>query len=380
MNIGFDAANILGHGGIKTYARELIRGLAVEYPDDIFVLLTTFSASKKSKLEKLFGHLPNVTIRKAIPHRNMLGDGLFCVTKFLSGILWWLSSRSLDIVHLTDPFGSVVLPGKFVATVHDIFPITLDEFKGSELRCFYLRRTPGILEKARSVITPSAYVQKSLQDYFPESGCPVIPIPDAASDEFHPRGRDGEMLKRYGLDKRPYFLFVGRVDSRKNIPGTMKAYLGLPDKVRSKIDLALVLSGYPHDIDSFRNDYGHLLEGKGIVYLRDVPQEDLYNLYSSAFAFLFPTLDEGFGLPVLEAMQSGCPVIASDLSCIPEIAGEAAILVDPRNTTALKKSMVLLAESPVKREEYMRRGLERSSDFSWARAARETMAVYRSVI
>ncbi|MCD4701593.1 MAG: hypothetical protein K8S24_07025 [Candidatus Aegiribacteria sp.] len=126
MNIGFDATNILGHGGIKTYARELIRGLAEQYPDDSFILLTTFSASKKRKLEKLFGHLPNVTIRKAIPHRSMLGNGFSCITEFLSSILWWLSSRSLDIVHLTDPFGSVVLPGKFVATVHDIFPITLD--------------------------------------------------------------------------------------------------------------------------------------------------------------------------------------------------------------------------------------------------------------
>ncbi|MCD4701594.1 MAG: glycosyltransferase family 4 protein [Candidatus Aegiribacteria sp.] len=188
------------------------------------------------------------------------------------------------------------------------------------------------------------------------------------------------MLKRYGLDKRPYFLFVGRVDSRKNIPGTMKAYMGLPDEVRSKIDLALVLSGYPHDIDSFMDDYQNLLKGKGIVYIRDVPQEDLYNLYSSALAFVFPTLDEGFGLTVLEAMQSGCPVIASNLSCIPEIAGNAAVLVDPRNTTALSESMKLLIESPGKRDKYMRSGLERSSDFSWARTARETMAVYRSVI
>ena len=160
----------------------------------------------------------------------------------------------------------------------------------------------------------------------------------------------------------------------------MKAYMGLPDEVRSKIDLVLVLSGYPHDIDRFMDDYQNLLKGKGIVYLRDVPQEDLYNLYSSALAFVFPTLDEGFGLPVLEAMQSGCPVVASDLSCIPEIAGKAVILVDPRNTTAMKKSMILLAESPGKREEYMRKGLERASCFSWERAARETMEVYRSVV
>jgi len=380
MNIGFDATNILGHGGIKTYARELVRGLAEQYPDDSFILLTTFSGSKKRKLEELFENHPNIIVRKAVPHRNMLGDGLFCITKFLSDILWRLSFRSLDIVHLTDPFGSVVLPRKFVATVHDIFPITLNEFKGSELRRFYLSRTPEILKKAKAVITPSAYVKKSLNEYFPESGCPAIPVPEGASDEFHPRGRNGVILKRYGLDRHPYFLFVGRVDPRKNIPRLIDAYLELPEEIRSKNLLALVLSGRPQDLEEFRKRYGHLLEGKGIVYIRDVPQEDLYNLYSSALAFVFPTLDEGFGLPVLEAMQSGCPVVASDLSCIPEIAGKAAILVDPRNTTALKKSMILLAESPEKREEYMRKGLERASCFSWERAARETMEVYRSVV
>ncbi|MCK4807761.1 MAG: glycosyltransferase family 4 protein, partial [Candidatus Aegiribacteria sp.] len=366
MDIGFDATNILGHGGIKTYARELIRGLAEQYPDDSFILLTTFSGSKKRKLEEIFGDLPNITVRKSVPHRNMLGDGLFCVTKFLSGILWRLSSRSLDIVHLTDPFGSVVLPRKFVATVHDIFPITLDEFKGSGLRCFYLSRTPEILEKARAVITPSDYVQKSLQEYFPESRCPIVPVSEAASDGFHPRGRNGEILKRCGLDKHPYYLFVGRVDPRKNIPRLIDAYLELPEGIRSKNLLALVLSGRPPDIEGFRNRHCHLLEGKGIVYLRDVPQKDLYNLYSSALAFVFPTLDEGFGLPVLEAMQSGCPVIASDLSCIPEIAGDAAILVDPCDISALSKSMKLLDESPGKRKEYIGRSLERAACFSWA--------------
>ena len=380
MNIGFDATNILGHGGIKTYARELIRGLAQEYSDDSFILLSTFSGSKKRKLEELYKNLPNVTVRKAVPHRNMLGDGLSGITKYLSGILWRLSSRRLDVVHLTDPFGSPVLPRKFVATVHDIFPITLNEFKGSELRRFYLNRTPDILNKARAIITPSVYVQKSLQEYFPESACPVVPVPEAASDEFHPRSRNGEILERYGLDEKPYFIFVGRVDPRKNIPRLIEAYMELPEGISSNNLLALVLSGRPPDIEEFQNRYGRFLTGKGIVYLRDVPQKDLYDLYSSALAFVFPTLDEGFGLPVLEAMQSGCPVIASDLSCIPEISGEAAILIDPLNTTALKESMQLLTESPEKREEYMRRGLERASCFSWARAAGETMEVYRSVI
>jgi len=378
MRIGFDATNILGHGGIKTYARELIRGLAEEYIDDTFVLLTTFSGSKKRALERLFADLPNVTVHKALPHRNMLGNGLSFITKYLSSIFWWLFSRDLDTVHLTDPFGVPVLPKKFVATINDIFPLALDESSG--LKNFYLKRTPEILEKASAVITPSIYIKDMLADYYPESDRSIKPIPDAASDEFHPRSRSIDILNRYGLDEKSYFLFVGRVDARKNIPGIITAYLELPEGIRSSTCLALVLSGRPPDIDDFMKHFAHLLEGNGIIYLRDVPPRDLFGLYSSALGFVFPTLDEGFGLPVLEAMQSGCPVISSNLSCIPEIAGNAAILVDPLDTSEISLSMRLLAESPRKRDELSKKGLQQSRLYSWRRTAMETMEIYRSVV
>ncbi len=379
MNIGFDATNILGHGGIKTYTRELITALSREYTADIFTLLTTFSSSKKKKLDSIFNDYPNVTIRRAVPHRNMLGDGLSCITRMLSSILWRLSTRSLDVVHLTDPYGTVVLPRKFVATIHDIFPLTLKEFSTSDLRRFYLRRTPLILSRAEAVITPSVYVEKSLRVRFPESACSIIPIPEAASDMYKPREGNREILSGYGLTDNKYFLFVGRIDPRKNIPGLIDAYLELPPEIRSDNLLALVLSGRPPDIEEFRNRYEHLLEGKGIVYLRDVPQEDLYSLYSCAVAFVFPTLDEGFGLPVLEAMKSGSPVITSDLSCIPEITADAAMLINPRDTDELAETMKLAAQSLDLREEYIRKGLARAAEFSWTRTARDTMAVYRSV-
>jgi glycosyltransferase involved in cell wall biosynthesis len=380
VKIGFDATNILGLGGIKTYARELIRGLAGEYPDDSFILLSTFSASKKKKLEKLFGGLQNVSVRRAVPHRTMLGNKLFFITRFISWILWRFSIRRLDIVHLTDPFGAVDLPRRFVATIHDIFPLTLDEFGDSDLRSYYRRRTPEILKRAEAVITPSAYVKNSLIDRFPDCKCPIIPIFEAASDDFHPRMNECETLEKYGLSEDQFFLFVGRVDPRKNIPRLIEAYMALPEEMRSANPLALVISGRPPDIEEFRNSFGHLFEGEGPVFLRDVPQEDLYSLYSSALAFVFPTLDEGFGLPVLEAMKSGRPVITSNLSCIPEVTGNAAVLLNPLDTNALSSSMRMMAESPGDRDDYRNRGLERSAEFSWARAARETMAVYRSAV
>jgi len=380
MKVGFDATNILGHGGIKTYARELIKGLAGEFENDSFILLSTFSGSKKKKLEKLFSDLPNVSIRRAVPHRTMLGKGLFFITRFLSIILWRIHSRRVDLVHLTDPFGAVVLPRKFVATVHDIFPLTLDKFGDSDLNRFYARRTPEILKRARSVITPSSYVKDSLIRHFQDFDCPIVPVFEAASDEFHPRNSPGDTLRKYGLAEGAFFLFVGRVDPRKNIPFIIDSYMRLPKEIRSTKQLVLVLSGRPPDLEDFTYRFGHMFEGKGLVYLRDVPAEDLYNLYSSALAFVFPTLDEGFGLPVLEAMKCGCPVITSNLSCIPEIAGDAAVLIDPMDPSELSSSMKAMAESSEERAAFRSRGLSRVAEFSWSRAARETMAVYRSAI
>ena len=380
MKIGFDATNILGHGGIKTYARELIRALAEEYAEDTFVLLSTFSGSKKKKLDKLFYDLPNVTIRKAVPHRTMLGEGLFFVATLLSRILWKLFTRNLDIVHLTDPYGAVVLPGKFVATVHDIFPLTLDEFSDSGLNSFYRKRTPEILKRASAVVTPSTYVKDSLIEHFPDSACPIFPVFEAASDEFHPRRTESAIIGQYGLSDNRYFLFVGRVDPRKNIPLLLEAFMDLPEDMRLSNPLVIVISGRPPDIEEFRNRFSHLFEDRGIVYLRDVPQEEIYALYSSALAFVFPTLDEGFGLPVLEAMKSGCPVITSNLSCIPEVTGKAAVLIDPMDSSTLSDSMKMMLESPGYRDDYKKRGLMRAAEFSWKRAARETMAVYRSAV
>jgi len=380
MNVGFDATNILGHGGIKTYARELIKGLALEYPSDNFNLLTTFSSSKKKKLMELFSDYPNVNVLRALPHRNMLGDRLSCITEFLSTVMWSLSGRNLDMIHLTDAFGILSLPSIFVATVHDVFPLTRDEYSNSDLRSYYLRRTPETLRQALAVITPSTHVMESLNECYPGHNCPVIPIPEAASDDFRPRNPNLDMLKRLKLADTSYFLFVGRIDTRKNISGLIEAFLELPHEVRSKTSLALVLSGYPDDIRNFRSEYKNVLEGKGIVFLRDVPSEDLYSLYSSALAFVFPTFDEGFGLPVIEAMRSGCPVIASNISCIPEIAGDSAVLVDPRNSQELSSAMKTMAESPDMRERFRKLGLDRAELYSWRRTARETMKVYRSVL
>lgn len=368
MRIGFDATNILGYGGIKTYARELVRGLAQQYPEDTFHLLSTFSSARRDKLLRVFQGMPNVRVTASLPHIRMLGEPMRPLTGALTSLMWMRVSRRVDLVHLTDPYGTAALPRRFVSTVHDLFPLTRNEYCGSVLERFYRKRTPLILDRSTAVITPSNYVKDQVLELYPDIPAPVTVIPEAASGEFRP-GSGSEELP---FSLRPggrFFLFVGRDDPRKNLPRIVEAYRKLPGGLRAECSLVMVTGGKP--LDTAVNE-------DGLIFLRDRSAADLRRLYSSALAFLFPSLDEGFGLPVIEAMSSGCPVITSNRSCLPETAAGAAVLVDPEDTAGISNAMRNLASSPRLRDEYIARGLERAAEFSWERTAMETMKVYRS--
>jgi alpha-1,3-rhamnosyl/mannosyltransferase len=380
MQVGFDATNILGHGGIKTYARELLKGLAGEFPSDSFQLLTTFNSSKVDRIRRLFEDCTNITVKPALPHVRMLGRGLYPLTRLAARILWKRAARCLDVTHLTDPFGAAMIPDGTVSTVHDLFPLTRREYSKTRLQKLYRITSPQLLRRSGAVITPSKYIRDQLLGLYPGCTAPVFAVPEAASDVFRPEGRSSCTELPGGLEPGRFFLFVGGVDPRKNIPFLVTAYRELSVSIRGSYPLVLVLSG-----DRTAGTAGpgagleELTAGSSTMVLRDVNDTLLAALYRNATAFVFPSLDEGFGLPVLEAMSSGCPVITSSRSCLPEVAGDAALLVDPTTVGELTRTMEMLAESFEVRAEYGDRGLSRSREFSWARTARETMAVYRTL-
>lgn len=375
MRVGFDATNILGHGGIKTYARELIKALASEYPESKFILYTTNSSLKEEKLLRLFEKYPAVEVCKGLPHARMLGDSLRWLSGLLGALYWRILERNLDLVHLTDPYSVAGYPRKFAVTIHDLFPLSRDELSNSRLNRFYKRETPHILRRAEAVITPSLYIAAEIQKLYPDQARMICPVPEAADNTFQPLKRDDSVLSGYGLDETRYFLFVGRVDSRKNLQRLINAYCGLDIDTCNggEVHLVLVLSGH----NSCEADFSE----KGYLHvLRDVPQDDIIQFYSSADALVFPSLDEGFGLPVLEAMKCGCPVITSNCASLTEVAGDAAILVDPESINEIRSAMKLLACSEEKREELRKRGFDQARRFSWEKTARETMNVFRKVI
>mgnify|MGYP001060769793 CR=1 FL=1 len=380
MRVGFDATNILGHSGIRTYTRELVLALASEFPEDEFVLFTTFSSSKKTPLQKFFGGYPNITITGGLPHPRMLGDSLRRVTELTESIAWWIHEVKLDFVHLTDPYGTPALPGSFVATINDIFPITEEEYHGSDLSRKYILRTPVLLKKAHAIITPTAYVKEVLRESYQSFPVDIVPVHDAASESFRHVPPDEEVLSGYGLSRNSYFLFIGRVDPRKNLANLVKAWSLISEGNRSRSNLVLVLSGCLEEKEKFRKQCGKLLEDSSIISIEGVSEEDLIQLYSSATAFVFPSFAEGFGLPVIEAMQCGCPVITSNVSCLPEITGDAAILIDPNSPEEIAAAMNAAADSDGERDKLISKGFKQAELFSWKLTAKRTMDVYRGIM
>ena len=380
MRVGFDATNILGHSGIRTYTRELVRALAIEYPNDEFLLYTSFSSSKKSALLKTFGQYPNVRIIGGLPHPRMLGDSLKWLTVLATSAAWRLNERKLDLIHLTDPYATTALPGSFMATINDIFPITEEQYRDTDLERQYLSRTPVLLRKADALVTPSGYVAETLHSRYPSCSVDIVPVHDAASTAFRPLAPNEKILGQYGLSKNSYFLFVGRVDPRKNLSNLVEAYSLMPEDIRAEKHLVLVLSGGEEDKAVFKAENEVILKDKSVHIIEGVSENDLVQLYSSAAAFVFPSLAEGFGLPIIEAMQCGCPVITSSVSCLPEIAGDAAILVDPCNVTEITGAMKAVVDPAGIRLKLISRGFNQAKLFSWKNTARQTMVVYRNVL
>lgn len=285
-----------------------------------------------------------------------------------------------DFIYHGPNFFLPPFPGRKVATFHDLSP-----FKWAE--CFdpvkvrYLQKEfRKTLDTADALITDSEYTRRELADF---AGWPIEKIhavPLAAGPEFRPRGEEQirPLLSRYNLEYQGYSLFVGTIEPRKNIIRLLDAYELLPKSVRQR--WPLILTGYR----GWKSDAIHArikeAERQGWArYLGFLPAEELPLLYSGARLFVFPSLYEGFGLPVLESMSSGVPVICSDSSSLPEVTGDVALTSDPMDVEKLCEHLSVGLESKEWRQRAIEQGVRRANTFSWQRCSLETSHVYASL-
>lgn len=293
----------------------------------------------------------------------------------------------LDILHCTSNTAPLKCDAKLILTLHDIIYMEkLNLFKKGATNYqrfgnLYRRWiVPRILNRSEKVITVSEFERKRIRDFFGLSDQKLVSIYNGVGTHFIPiREVDKltEVRQKYALPD-DYFFFLGNTDPKKNTPGVIQAYGQYLEK--SKSDVKLVMLDYEEE------SLKALLSGLGMSWLRDfihltgyVHNQDLPGIYSQCRIFLYPSLRESFGIPVLEAMACGVPVITSNTSSMPEVSGGAAILVNPHNPQELTREMIRLDHPSDLREELIGKGLQRAADFTWETMARHVLACYREV-
>jgi glycosyltransferase involved in cell wall biosynthesis len=278
-----------------------------------------------------------------------------------------LRAYDVDLLHATAGFAPALADVPTVWTVHDLSPITHPEWFSREYAALYRVLTPLVLQRVNRVITISEFSKTEIERTYPyvenvtaiHNGVTPIPANDVKPVD--------------GLTAGEFFLFVGSFSPRKNIAGLLDGY----ERYREHADepVPLALAGAQNDVFA-ATDRPPVND---VMTLGFVPDAQRNWLYHNAIALLFPSLYEGFGLPILEALTAGTPVLTSDRGAMTEVAGDAALLVDPTDPQAICRGITQLAADESLRADLVASGRAHVAAFTWERTARETLAVYRSL-
>lgn len=287
---------------------------------------------------------------------------------------------NLDLLHVPHFNVPVLRKKKWVVTVHDLTYVHDAKASGHRLGQFYAKRLFKIIERsAAAILTVSQATRDDLLNTFPGiRPSRVFVTPEAASPVFG-RIEDTERLrqtaKTYSLDK-PFILFVGSLKEHKNIPTLVHALQRLKTDQGIPHELVLVGKADPKN----KTLLALLRRHPAVRCLGELPDPALACLYNLADLFVLPSFREGFGLPVLEAMSCGTPVIVSDRSSLPEVAGNAGLLFDPGRVDALVDLIYNVLRNKDLRDKMSQLGIERAKQFSWKKTAAQTLQIYEQVL
>lgn len=264
-----------------------------------------------------------------------------------------------------------------VITVHDLIAFNPDAHPQRRAQVIERLTLGRAVRKAAAIIAVSESTARDLAERYPGAADKVTVVHSAADERFQPYTpkQTAATLAKHNLPRR-FILAAGTLEPRKNLERLVRAYHFLPEKLRSAYPLILVgKKGWRYQpvFDAIQE----LRLGTEVRHLDYVSDEDLAKLYAAATVFCYPSLYEGFGLPVLEAMQAGTPVITSKTSSLPEIGGRAVRYADPRKTTDISKALKELLQSADERTRLRNAGRERAAKFSWKQSAGQTMEVLR---
>jgi glycosyltransferase involved in cell wall biosynthesis len=294
-----------------------------------------------------------------------------------------IKDNKIDIYHI--PQNGIgfckYIQCKKIVTIHDLIPYIMPLTVGKGYLLKFLREMPNIINDSDAIITVSEYSKKDILKFFPVDENKIFVTPLAADEKYKPLDKEKckHIIKeKYHIDK-PFILYLGGFSARKNIKSLILAFSKVYKKLTKKYNLVIV--GKCTDQYKYLNDISNnLYMGSNIVFTGFVPEKYLPLFYNAAELFIYPSFYEGFGLPPLEAMSCGTPVIASNVSSIPEVMGKGGILINPYNLNELELAIENVLNDEKTKNHLIDKSIKQSSLFSWKKTAISTIKIYEEVL
>lgn len=355
--------------GVGHYTLELARHLASSGRDEVLVV------SPRAFLPSLDAANNTANLRFVQARINPVNRYWW-----LLGLPRYIRKNQVEVFHGTN--FEVPLRGDCpsVITIHDLSQILYSQTHERRRVRRARQRLPLMARMATIVITPSEAVRREVQEHLHVPLHRIVAIAEAARSSFRPLDLESisSVLKRLRITK-PFVLYVGTVEPRKNLLCLVRAFEQIVS--RSDVPLHLVIAGRKGwMVDDLFRHVKKSSASERISFTGYLSDHDLCALYSSCALFVYPSLYEGFGLPPLEAMACGAPVMASNIPSISEVVGNAALLVDPTDVQGLAGHMIRVLQDDQLRRQMSAKGIERAAEFSWGRAARVTRDVYDTAL
>lgn len=367
MNIGIDAraARWYRGTGIGTYTYQLI-----------------YNINLMDKINRYLLFLPDENISDLNPGDNI---DIRAIAEDKKENFW----EEIDIPNiLTDtgidvylvPQNGIGLPKDkkcpFVITLHDVIPYRMPETVGPQYLSIYSKEIPEIIPRTDAIITVSNYSKEDIAKSFDFPRDKIFVTPLAAEEIYFPRNKTlcrDFVKKKYGIEDK-FILYVGGFSPRKNINGLIEAFSFIKNKLSEPVKL-VILGKKGRSYYDYRDRAYSLGLKEDVIFTGYVPVEELPLFYNAAHVFCYPSFYEGFGLPPLEAMACGTPTIASSITSIPEVLGDDALYINPKDVADISEKLLNLIDDKKLHLEMSFKGLKRSSMYSWKRTAVETIEV-----